>query len=71
MGAADPADPVEDHPALPPDAVDSRVLLARVYAAFPERIASATVRRPTLDDVFAARTGAAFTPDAAPELAPR
>lgn len=50
---------------------DAPGVLARVYAAFPARIASATVRRPLLDDVFAARTGTAFAPDAAPELAPR
>lgn len=50
------------------EAEDAPAVLARVYAAFPERIASATVRRPTLDDVFAARTGTAFSPDATPEL---
>ena len=48
------------------EAGDAPAVLARVYAAFPERITSATVRRPTLDDVFAARTGAAFVPDADP-----
>ena len=53
------------------EADDPAGLLARVYAAFPGRIVSATVRRPTLDDVFAARTGTALTSDAALELASR
>ena len=34
--------------------------LPRLYAAFPDLIEAATVRRPTLDDVFAARTGTAL-----------
>ncbi len=42
------------------EAEDAPAVLARVYAAFPEHVTSATVRRPTLDDVFAARTGRAF-----------
>jgi len=37
---------------------DAPALLARLCDAFPDRITSATVRRPTLDDVFLARTGA-------------
>ena len=39
---------------------DAPDALSRVYAALPDLIESATVRRPTLDDVFAARTGASF-----------
>ncbi len=39
---------------------DAPGALAAAYAALPELVASATVRRPTLDDVFAARTGASF-----------
>lgn len=42
------------------DAEDAPDALARVYAALPDLIEAATVRRPTLDDVFAARTGASF-----------
>jgi ABC-2 type transport system ATP-binding protein len=45
---------------------DAPAVLGRVYAAFPDLVASATVRRPTLDDVFAARTGAVFAEHAAP-----
>ena len=37
---------------------DAPALLARLYDAFGEQIESATVRRPTLEDVFMARTGA-------------
>ncbi len=44
---------------------DAPGVLARVYAALPDLIDAATVRRPTLDDVFAARTGAAFGREAA------
>jgi ABC-2 type transport system ATP-binding protein len=39
---------------------DAPAALGRVYAALPDLVVSATVRRPTLDDVFAARTGVAF-----------
>ena len=47
------------------EADDAPAVLARVYATFPAQIDSATVRRPTLDDVFAARTGTAFDPHTA------
>ncbi|MEP0545887.1 MAG: ABC transporter ATP-binding protein [Rhodothermales bacterium] len=46
------------------EADDAPAVLARVYAAFPTQIDSATVRRPTLDDVFAARTGRGFEAEA-------
>ncbi|MDX1531157.1 MAG: ATP-binding cassette domain-containing protein [Rhodothermales bacterium] len=46
--------------ALLVEADDAPAVLARVYAAFPGAVAAATVRRPTLDDVFAARTGSSF-----------
>jgi ABC-2 type transport system ATP-binding protein len=50
---------------------DAPAVLARVYAAFPDLVVAATVRHPTLDDVFAARTGVAFDEHAAPApLAP-
>ncbi len=39
---------------------DAPGALAAVYAALPALVAAATVRRPTLDDVFAARTGRGF-----------
>ena len=42
------------------EADDAPAALGQVYAAFPDLVVSATVRRPTLDDVFAARTGSAF-----------
>ncbi|MEM1041508.1 MAG: ABC transporter ATP-binding protein [Bacteroidota bacterium] len=42
------------------EAEDAPEALARVYAALPDLVESATVRRPTLDDVFAARTGREF-----------
>lgn len=47
-------------------------LLARIYEATPERILSATVRRPTLEDVFMVHTGhgLAGRPSTA-ELSPR
>jgi len=44
--------------ALLVETTDAPEMLGRVMAAFPELIDAATVRRPTLDDVFAARTGA-------------
>ena len=50
------------------ETADAPATLAHVYAALPDLIDSATVRRPTLDDVFAARTGTAFDPHAAPVL---
>jgi ABC-2 type transport system ATP-binding protein len=53
--------------ALHIDHEDAPALLSRLYDAFPDRIESATVRRPTLEDVFMARTG---TPDPAPLAAP-
>jgi ABC-2 type transport system ATP-binding protein len=37
---------------------DAPAALGRVLAAFPGMVRAATVRRPTLDDVFASRTGA-------------
>jgi ABC-2 type transport system ATP-binding protein len=42
------------------EADDAPAALGQVYAALPEHVVSATVRRPTLDDVFAARTGHGF-----------
>jgi ABC-2 type transport system ATP-binding protein len=39
------------------DHEDAPALLARIYDAFPSEIERATVRRPTLEDVFMARTG--------------
>lgn len=36
-------------------------LLARIYEAFPSRIQSATVRKPTLDDVFMVHAGHGLT----------
>jgi ABC-2 type transport system ATP-binding protein len=46
---------------------DAPAALSRALAAFGEMIDSATVRRPTLDDVFAARTGARIDPVYQPE----
>ncbi len=48
---------------------DAPAALARVLAAFPDDIEAATVRRPTLDDVFASRTEARFEEEGRPEPA--
>ncbi len=40
---------------------EAHTLLPRLYAAYPDVITSATVRRPTLEDVFMLHTGAALS----------
>lgn len=68
------ADELRDRLALAPKRVGSALLvetaeapalLARVLDAVPEHVTAATVRRPTLDDVFAVRTGARPAPQPA------
>lgn len=50
---------------------EAAAVLPRVLGAFPDLVDAATVRRPTLDDVFAARTGSRFdTPSRAEPALP-
>lgn len=48
---------------------DGAAFVARVLATFPGEVASVTVGRPTLEDVFLTKTGRAFSAEDAPEAA--
>lgn len=57
--------PVADHGAVRLERESGAELLPELLAAFPGRITSATVARPTLEDVFFHQTGHAFDADEA------